>query len=232
MRRFFVENISDYAILRGDEFEHFKKVLRGKIGDKIICICGDGKEYLCEVDTIESSFAKARVLEVENSDKDSKVKITVFMGIPKGDKMEFLIEKLSELGVSSILPFESSFTIAKPKNKQERYRKIAIEACKQCGRTTPLNVLECLSFKDMLKLIKNYDVVYFAYEQADGGTFNDAKSYKNIAVIVGAEGGFSEEESKLIVEAGAKTVSLGKRILRCETAPLYAVSVINYLTNN
>ncbi len=232
MRRFFIESILDNVILKGDEFEHFKKVLRGKIGDKITCFCGDGKEYLCEVDKIENNYANAKVLEIKNSDKDSSLNVTVFVGIPKGDKMEFLIQKLSELGVSKIIPFESSFTIAKPKNKQDRYKKIAIEACKQCGRTIPLKVLDCVSFKEMLKSLKDYDISYFAYEQAYGGNFDDVKNHKNIALIVGSEGGFSEEESKLILEAGAKIVSLGKRILRCETAPIYAVSVIDYLTKN
>ena len=95
-----------------------------------------------------------------------------------------------------------------------------------------MQVEECISFKNLLNKIKEFDICYFAYENADNGNFNDVKDKTNVAIIVGAEGGFSEEEANKLIQNGAKIVTLGKRILRCETAPLYAVSVINYLTNN
>ena len=116
--------------------------------------------------------------------------------------------------------------------KLDRYKKIALEACKQCGRSKPLEVKDCITFKNLLQSLNIYERCYFAYENAETGNFDDAKNFKKICVIIGAEGGFSEEEANSLKLAGAKEVSLGKRILRCETAPLYAMSVINYITNN
>ncbi len=233
MKRFYVDNIISSKTIVGEEFNHLKKVLRCEVGEKIICICGDGNEYICEITRITAELAEIKILEVKKCNHDSSIELTVFMGLPKGEKFEFLIQKLSELGVSNLIPFESSYTIAKPKDKKlERYKKIALEACKQCGRSKPMQVEECISFKNLLNKIKEFDICYFAYENADNGNFNDVKDKTNVAIIVGAEGGFSEEEANKLIQNGAKIVTLGKRILRCETAPLYAVSVINYLTNN
>lgn len=233
MKRFYVENILASNKILGDEFNHLKKVLRCEVGEKIICLSGDGNEYVSEITRISNDSAEVKILEVKRCNSDPKIDVTVFMGLPKGDKFEFLIQKLSELGASTIIPFESSFTIAKPKDKKlDRYKKIALEACKQCGRSKPLEVKDCITFKNLLQSLNIYERCYFAYENAETGNFDDAKNFKKICVIIGAEGGFSEEEANSLKLAGAKEVSLGKRILRCETAPLYAMSVINYITNN
>ena len=233
MKRFYEKDVFKTNKITGEEFKHLKNVLRCDVGEEIICLNGDGNEYISEITRIADGFAEIKIKEVKKCMRDPKINITVFMGLPKGDKFEFLIQKLSELGVSNLIPFESSFTIAKPKDKKlDRYKKLAVEACKQCGRSKPLNVKECITFKNLLENVKNYETCYFAYENSLEGNFDDVKGQQNVAVIIGAEGGFSEEEAKKLVLAGAKEVSLGRRILRCETAPIFAVSVINYLTNN
>lgn len=233
MKKFYVKNISTSAKIEGEEFEHLNKVLRCKVGEIIKCLSADGNEYILRIEKIENDFAEIKVLEVKKCDGDPKISITVFMGLPKKEKFEFLIQKLSELGVSNLIPFESSYTIAKPKEKkQDRYNKIAIEACKQCGRTKPLKIEECINFKTLLSKISEYQKCYFAYENSKNGNFDDVVGCNKVAIIVGAEGGFSNDEAQKLLDAGVKAVTLGNRILRCETAPLFSVSIINYLTNN
>ena len=152
--------------------------------------------------------------------------------------IEFLLQKLSELGVKKLVPFESEFTIKKPKDKAERYKKLAEEACKQCGRSLPLEVAECISFKAMLKEISKTEKTFFAYEiELDGSLsvkdmLEELKEDRDIALIVGSEGGFSQREAESILEAGASAVSLGKRILRCETACVAMTALVSlYLEN-
>ena len=233
MKKFYLEKvINDEAIITGEEFVHLKNVLRCEVGEKILCFIGDGKEYECKITEIASKFAKAKVLNIRSCKADPTKRITVYQGLPKGDKFEFLIQKLSEVGVSTLVPFESSFTIAKPKDKEERYQKLAKEACKQCGRSVPLTIEKSIKFKELLNIIKQHQVVYFAYEHALKGDFSGIENKNDIAIIVGSEGGFSEEENKLILEAGAKSVTLGKRILRCETACVIMAGLVSYLTNN
>lgn len=234
MRSFFVlnENINGSTLkIFGDDFSHIKNVLRLQVGEKIIAICGDGKEYISKISNFEKDHVECEIEEIKISDKTPKTKITLFQALPKGDKFEFIIQKMAELGIKEVIPFESTFTIAKAKDgKLERWNKISIEASKQCKRAEFLEVKNCLKFADVLKLLKNYDQVLFAYENESVSSLRDKiqKAGKNIAFIVGSEGGFSEQESKALVENGAVSVSLGKRILRAETAAVAFASVIAY----
>lgn len=218
--------------ISGGEFDHLKKVLRLNCGDEIIVLCGDGMEYRCEIASIGSKSAEAKIRDVSKCYADPRVKITVYQGMPKGDKFEFLIQKLSEVGVTKLVPFDSEFVVAKCKDKQERFDKIAMETCKQCGRSMPMEVGKPISFKKLLQEIKTHEVCYFAYEKAESGSFDDVSKFSDIAIIVGSEGGFSEKESQEIILAGAKEISLGKRILRTETASLVLAGILSYLTNN
>lgn len=236
MRRFFTQakNIENTLVLTGGEFVHLKNVLRLKVGDEIVVFNGDGFDYFCKIKTIEDESATLNVLKKEKSEKTPKNKITLFQGVLKQDKFEYLIQKMAELGVSKIIPFESSFTVSKMKAKKlERYKKICVSASKQCGRSDMLEVGEGLTLKQLSKTLEKFDEVVFAYERENKFKLENLNLQKtegkNIAVIVGSEGGFSEKEAQMLVEAGAKSVSLGKRILRAETAPVMLVGIIMFL---
>lgn len=235
MKKFIVDKTQiegDIITISGGEFDHLKKVLRLSCGDEIIVLCGDGREYLCKIDSIGTKSAEAKISNISKCHADPRIKITVYQGIPKGDKFEFLIQKLSEVGVTRLVPFNSEFVVAKCKDKQERFDKIAAETCKQCGRSKPMEVGKPISFRELLKEIRTHEACYFAYEKAESGSFNDVSNFYDIAIIVGSEGGFSEKESEEIISAGAKEISLGKRILRTETASLVLAGILSYLTNN
>ena len=167
-----------------------------------------------------------------------KMVVKLCVAYPKGDKLETVIQKAVELGVDTVIPFESSRCIKRPaKDKLDkltlRHSKIAEEAAKQCGRARLPKVLSTVSYKEMLETVKSASLILFCYENEDGTTLKSAlekaKEIKDIAVIVGCEGGFSPEEANEAVLAGAISVSLGKRILRCETAPAYVLSALSYV---
>ena len=158
------------------------------------------------------------------------------MAYPKGDKLETVIQKAVELGVSKIIPFESSRCIKRPKAEKaekqtQRLQRIAEEAAKQCGRAKIPEITSPMGYREMLGEAKAASLSLFCYENEDGSTVKSAlpdKIPESISVIVGSEGGFSAEEAALACESGAMSVSLGKRILRCETAPLFALTAISY----
>jgi 16S rRNA (uracil1498-N3)-methyltransferase len=160
------------------------------------------------------------------------------MAYPKGDKLETVVQKSVELGASEIIPFESSRCIKRPAADKadkiaDRLSRIAEEAAKQCGRSRLPKVAKQIKFSEVTERVKDHDLTLFCYE-GEGATSLKAtlesygKEGGRIAVIIGSEGGFSEEEARLIIEAGAKCVNLGPRILRCETAPDYCLAAISY----
>lgn len=241
MKKFFVEkeNFSgEFVNIVGDEFFHFSKVLRGKVGEKIICLCGDENQYFCEVVKIEKDFAVARVNKIELCTANPKIEIAVFQGLPKGEKLELIIQKISELGASEIVPFESDFTIAKGNPiKMERLEKIAREACKQCGRSKMLKISPTIKLCNIEKEITGFDLVLFLYENAKANETISAltekiKKAKKVAIIIGAEGGFSESENEFLSKLNIEKILLGKRILRTETATIALVGFVSLLTEN
>lgn len=241
MKKFFIEKNNfngKFANITGEEFFHFSKVLRGKIGEKIICLCGDENEYFCEVVKIERDNAVARVDKVELCQANPKKEIVVYQGLPKGEKLELIIQKISELGASEIVPFESDFTIAKGNPiKMERLEKIAREACKQCGRSKAIKISPIAKLKNIIDDLANFDLVLFLYENATAESTlvkieNKIKKANRIAIIVGAEGGFSEIENEILSKLDIEKVSLGKRILRTETATIALVGFVSLLTEN
>lgn len=251
MRRFFVKKIidSEKIILEGSDYNHLKNVLRFKVGDEIICFCGDGKDYFCEIISLENQKVLCKIQKIQLSDKTPKSKVTLFQALLKSDKFEFIIQKMSELGLTSIIPFESTFTVSKLKEgKTLRYNKISIEASKQCGRADFLKVHDGITFNEMLEKLKGFEIVIFANENENNTSIKDViNNYDDtshflplgdkcegtlnsqIALIVGSEGGFSEKEIFEIISRGAKSVSLGKRILRAETASITLASIIMFL---
>lgn len=239
MPRFFVDPsvvIDGQITISGDDARHIARSLRMAVGDEVTVCDGSGIEYTCQLSRIRDEECIADITKEQHSHAEPKCRVTLYMAYPKGDKLETVIQKSVELGASRIIPFESERCIKRPapekaEKQTARLRRIADEAAKQCGRAVLPTVEMPASFKDVLSGIKSYSLVLFCYEKENSTTIRhaieNAGSPESIAVIVGAEGGFSEREASAIVEAGAKCVTLGPRILRCETAPDYALSVIS-----
>lgn len=234
IKRFYVsmDDITDNVVtICGDEFWHLTKVLRYKVGYKIIvCNNVDGMDYLCKITLIDKDYCQAIIEDVFENECKTNVQVALFQALPKGDKADLILQKAVELGVGDIFFFESEF-VAEKKFNLDRLYKINIEACKQCGRSRISDIYGLLTFEQMLDLLKNFDKVIICYENEK---INDIKSElsnfegQSIAVIIGSEGGFSEAEIAQCVSHGAKSVTLGKRIMRCETASIVACGIIMY----
>lgn len=232
MKKFFAKKKDDYFIFEGDELAHFN-VLRCKIGEQVICLGDDGNDYLCEIVEISKKQARASILSCEKNTKNPVKNITVFQGLVKGEKLDLIVQKLTELGILNLYLFESEFAVAKANDgKIDRLNKISKEACKQCGRSIPLNIGLTLKFKQMLEKLKEFDILLFANEKNKLRNYETLKNSQNIAIIVGSEGGFSDNEIASINNLGAINFGLGERILRAETASIAMSAIVGYITNN
>ncbi|MGN0797325.1 MAG: RsmE family RNA methyltransferase [Christensenellales bacterium] len=233
IRRFFVEACDrreDEIIIRGDEFIHLTKVLRYKVGYKAIVCLDEPTEYECTITAINKDYAIAKIDQVVVNQAEPNKKIVLCQALPKGDKLDIIIQKGVELGVSEILPFRSQY-VTESKFNKERLDKIALQACKQCGRSMRVTVGEIVDYDDMLDIASQCDIVVMPYENATVGRIGDIEGLreaKSIAIIIGSEGGFDESEVARARAAGANIVSLGKRILRCETAAIATCALIEY----
>lgn len=239
MPRFFVSknSISDELITITDkDAYHIARSLRMAVGDEIYVSDGESHEYLARLTKIRDEECTAEIIEEHQSAAEPKMNVTLYMAYPKGDKLEVVVQKAVELGATRIVPFESSRCIKRPKEEKiakhgARLSKIAEEAAKQCGRAIVPEVSFPLSFKEMLKDLEAIDLKLICYEKESDLSLKALLSKStpdSIAVIVGCEGGFSPEEVEAAVAAGCHAVTLGKRILRCETAPSAALSMISY----
>lgn len=228
IRRFFVNqsNICDGKItLQGDEFLHMTKVLRYKVGYKAIVCANDGIERLCSVDEISKDSAILSIDEQTVQDKKN-CHVTLFAGLLKNNKLDFAIQKAVELGVDEVYAFTSQNCV-ETKFSCERANKIALESAKQCGSAYLTKVGELTTLDNILDKLQGFDKVLFAYENERVHRIKDsAQGAKRIALIVGPEGGFSEQETKKAIEKGASVVTLGKRILRAETASIVACTLL------
>ena len=240
MPRFFVskDNISDgFCFIDGDDARHIARSLRMAVGDEITVSNGEGTEYTATLEKIRDERVEARLGAERPSPTEPPVKITLFMAYPKGDKLETVVQKAVELGVWRVVPFESSRCIKRPSGdkaeaNRKRLSRIALEAAKQCGRGIVPEVALSVSFREALSEAAGADLPLFCYEDEQGrsikNVLDSAEEIKTVSVMVGSEGGFSEEEARAAAEAGMIPVGLGPRILRCETAPDYALSAISY----
>ena len=240
MARFFVdrEKIEESRIIiDGADAHHIARSLRMAEGDRVVVCDGLGKEYRCTLTRIRDEECICEINEEMNSGTESPISITLCMAYPKGDKLETVIQKAVELGADRIIPFESSRCIKRPKvekaeKQTARLSRIAEEAAKQCGRAKIPTVTAPMSYQAMLCEAKKSELSLFCYENENGLTIKNALVGKKmpscITVIVGSEGGFSPEEAEAATKAGCISVTLGNRILRCETAPDYALSAISY----
>ena len=238
MPRFFVtkEMIQDgFATISGNDAYHIGRSLRMAVGDEIYVSDGEGKEYLAKLTKIRDEECTAEIIS-ESASSEPEISITLYMAYPKGDKLETVIQKAVELGATRIVPFESSRCIKRPKadkvaKQGERLSKIAEEAAKQCGRCIVPEVSLPLSYSAMLKDIATAELKLICYEKESDHSIKELlteKKPESIAIIVGCEGGFSSEEVEEAINAGCHSVTLGKRILRCETAPSAVLSMILY----
>ncbi len=240
MPRFFTskENVTENRIhILGDDSFHIARSLRMAVGDRITVSDGAGTEYLCRLTSIRDEECICDIEQKSVSKTEAPLDMTLFMAYPKGDKLELVIQKAVELGVMRIIPFESERCIKRPKAEKiekqtARLERIAQEAAKQCGRARVPRVSAPISFKEMLRLARESDLALFAYEDESEKTLKDIlkKNSKitSLSIVVGSEGGFSGDEAISAKEEGLTSVSLGKRILRCETAPLYILSAVSY----
>lgn len=236
--RFFTENISDTtAVLSGDDAKHAVQVLRMREGDHAVICDGKGTDYLARLAETGGELL-FDLLERSKNEAEPSVHLRLFQAMPKSDKMEFIVQKAVECGACEIIPFFSKRCVSRPDKKQmakktERYRRIAYEAAKQCGRGIIPQVGEAVEFSTLFDMIspENTDILF--YECAELPLREAVSEYKtNIDIIIGSEGGFEQSEAAALAEHGFIPVSLGKRILRCETAPVAAISVLMNITGN
>ena len=235
MTRFFVspeELGSENIQLVGENASH-AKVLRLKAGEQVLVCDGEGKECLCAV--VDSGW-NLEVLERRESVSEPGVRVSVYMAFPKADKLEHVIQKATELGVYEIVAFPSDRCVSKPdekslKKKLERWQKIAASAAEQSGRGRIPRVVILPSFAEALKRGSETDLPMMFYENERATTLHmalNAGEWKSAALLTGPEGGLEEKEVAQAMAAGWKVCTLGKRILRCETAPLCALSAVMY----
>lgn len=237
MARFFVapeELVLDQLTLTGENAQH-AKVLRLKVGEEVLLCDGEGREALCRI-TAAGNSTEVEILERRESASEAAVQISVYMAFPKADKLEHVIQKATELGAYEVVAFPSGRCISKPddkslKKKLERWQKIAASAAEQSGRGRIPKVRVLSSFREALREAGTADKALMFYENEQAVTLKMALSEGNwhtVSLLTGPEGGLEEKEVEQARDAGLQVCTLGKRILRCETAPLCALSAVMY----
>ncbi len=230
-RRFFVSGeIFGEMEIRGEEFTHAIKILRKSVGEEIILCNGTGNEYRAIISKVEKDRFLCRVVSESVSDTEPSVKVVLICGFLKGDKTELVCREAVELGVSEIAVFSSDYSSAYMNdNKLGRLNKVCVEAAKQCGRSKAVEVKYYDTLERAIEAYSDFDNKLFACEFENGKREKLTLNEGSVAVVVGSEGGFSDKESAYAIDNGYKSISLGKRILRADTACTTALSVIMYL---
>ena len=224
--------------LTGEEAKHLAVVMRARPGHNVTLCDGAGNDYSATVQSVEGESVFLAINSCAPSVSEPGVRVMLYVGYPKQDKLEMIIQKSTELGAVEIVPFFSRFCVATPKKEDQknvRYNRIALEAAKQSGRGVVPSVAMPLTYTQMLQQATKASIALFCYEAdanspslhsrlVDGGN--------TISIITGSEGGFSPQEAQQAIDAGCFSIGLGPRILRCETAPLAALSAVMTLTGN
>lgn len=238
MTRFFVskeELKGEFLVLTGENATH-AKVLRLKSGEQVMVCDGAGKECLCTVSDISAEQVCLVVDHRQDAASEPKVKASIYMAFAKGDKLEHVIQKATELGAYEIVAFPSARCVSKPDDKSlrkklERWQKIAASAAEQSGRGCIPQVVTIDSYKAAITRAKEADLAILFYENERANTLKNtlqATPYKSVSLLTGPEGGLAPEEVQMAIDAGLQVCTLGTRILRCETAPLCALSAVMY----
>lgn len=241
MHHFFTEpsRIRENEIfIEGSDFNHMKNVLRMKPGEQVGISDGQGTDYTCEVERFEEGTAVLKILSSQKSYSELASRIILFQGLPKGDKMELIIQKAVELGVGEIVPVATRRAVVKLDEKKaakkvQRWNLIALGAAKQSGRSLVPEVKPVMTFREALEYAKELDISLIPYEMAEGmektkEIISGIRPGASIGVFIGPEGGFDEEEVEKAADLGALVITLGKRILRTETAGLAVLSILMF----
>ncbi|MCL2859545.1 MAG: 16S rRNA (uracil(1498)-N(3))-methyltransferase [Oscillospiraceae bacterium] len=247
MQNFFINKNqikNDTIIITGKDVNHIKNVLRCKIGEKLeigVNSSNTENKYIAKINKIEDEKITCKIVETLQVNKEANIHINIIQGLPKADKMELIIQKCTELGVKEITPLELNRCIVKisekDKNKKiNRWQTIAEVAAKQCGRNLIPKVNNIYNLKNIYTLLKNYDIILLANEIERDTTLKSALKQdltnKKIAVIIGPEGGFEPNEIENLKQLGARSITLGRRILRTETVAMIMTGIILYENDN
>lgn len=238
MARFFVDPDmmnGDTIVLTGENAQH-AKVLRLKAGEQVLVCDGEGSECVCEVDYFAGNEVNLTVKERRSASTEAAVRVSIYMGFPKADKLEHVIQKATELGADEIIAFPAARSVSKPdekslKKKLERWQKIAASAAEQSGRGRIPQVIVLDSYGAALERASKADQALMFYENEHATTLRmalESGTFQTVSLLTGPEGGLEEKEVQQAAEAGLKICTLGSRILRCETAPLCALSAVMY----
>ena len=241
MQHFFVvpDQVRDgYIEITGSDVNHMKNVLRMKTGEQLEISDGNNKKYLCGIESLEADKVTARILEEREAENELPSKLYLFQGLPKSDKMELIIQKAVELGAWEVIPVATKRAVVKldqkkAAKKRERWSGISESAAKQAGRNVIPEIKQVMNFQEALSYAKSLDVLLIPYELAEGMLATKERIQaiqpgQSVGIFIGPEGGFEQEEVKLAMEAGAYPITLGRRILRTETAGMTMLSVLMY----
>ena len=241
MNHFFVEESQvqgSEIIIQGTDVNHIKNVLRLKMGEEIMVSNGTDKHYICSITDISPEQVVAKIVDIDSNSSELPVKLYLFQGLPKADKMELIIQKAVELGVFQIIPVAMKRSVVKldakkEKNKLSRWQQIAESAAKQSKRMIIPEIYGVMNFKEAVAYAKSLDYNIVPYEFANGmakskEVIKSLGQYKSVGIFIGPEGGFDEDEIDFGKQEGMQIISLGKRILRTETAGLTALSIIMF----
>lgn len=248
MQRYFLPDTQDCyqtedILIHGEQFHHMSRVMRMKEGDVSYLVLTDRSlAFKAKITDMQTDHLKMRWIEDETDQKELPVSVTIASGLPKGDKLEMIVQKGTELGAAAFMPFSADYSITKWKGdkaakKRNRLQKIAQEAAEQSHRTSIPEIEKIHAFSELILRVKHYDLCLVAYEEnaKNGEVSHFAESLSllkpgaELLIIFGPEGGLSEKEAEALTNEGARTCSLGPRILRTETAPLYALAAVSYV---
>ncbi|MFJ5964815.1 16S rRNA (uracil(1498)-N(3))-methyltransferase [Bacillus sp. NPDC093026] len=249
MQRYFIDLTKEEVkargtiVITGEDVHHLSNVMRMKSGQEILCLTTDGFEAISTIDTITKEEVICLLHGWTNQNRELPIQVTVASGLPKGDKLELIIQKGTELGANSFVPFQAARSITKLdqkklQKKRARWEKIAKEAAEQSYRNVVPVVHPVFTFKELIQMVGEFDKCVVAYEESSkegeqsrfSSLLQEMKSGQTLLLIFGPEGGLAEKEIEELETIGAVICGLGPRILRTETAPLYALSAISYQT--
>ena len=236
MPRFLISKspiIDQNTVISGTDYKHIVKVLRLRLGSEITLFDEDSFEHIGVITHVGTKDIKVKIKESRLVTRESRLSITLLQGLPKGDKMDLIVEKATELGVNTIVPVTTERSQVKNTRRLKRWQRIALESSKQCGRINPPSVEEVKELISAINLYKNRCLRLIFYENAEVNLRNYVRNINEppitIVLFIGPEGGFSEKEVDLAMKCDFIPLSLGPRIFRTETAGIVAVSILQYL---